>query len=271
MDWIIWVSIGFFNLLIGGFLTVLVYRLPLILHHQWESQESVFVRDRSKLTTPFNLMLPSSHCPECKSTLNFFYSLPLCAYLFLKGKCAYCKRKIHPRYPLIEMITLICSVVVAYHFSWGIQMFAALILTWGLIALSGIDFEHGLLPDILVWPLLWLGLSLNAFHVFVSPKEAILGASVAYLSLWIVAKVYQYLTKREGMGQGDFKCFALLGAWLGIQVLIKILLIASLLGLLIGFVLLLKQKKSFQQAIPFGPYLAIAGWFSLLLLNVNAI
>jgi len=266
MDWIMWVSIGFFNLLMGGFLTVLVYRLPLMLHLQWQREESVFVMDRNKLATPFNFILPSSHCPECKRPLNFFYRLPLCAYLFLKGKCAYCRRKIHLRYPLIEMLTLICSIVVAYRFSWGIQMFGALVLTWGLIALSGIDFEHGLLPDILVLPLLWLGLGLNAFHVFVPPGSAILGASVAYLSLWIVAKSYQYLTKREGMGQGDFKCFALLGAWLGIHALIKILLMASLLGSLVGFILLMKQKNNnFQKAIPFGPFLAIAGWFSLLL------
>jgi leader peptidase (prepilin peptidase)/N-methyltransferase len=269
MDWMMWLSMGVFNLLIGGFITVLVYRLPLMLHLQWRSEESVFVVDRNKLATPFNLLLPASHCPECKRTLNFFYRLPLCAYLFLKGKCAYCGRKIHFRYLLIEMITLVCSIVVAYRFGWSIQMFAALILTWGLIALGSIDFEHGLLPDVLVLPLLWLGLGLNVFHLFVAPEAAILGAIVAYLSLRIVAKAYQCLTQREGMGQGDFKCFALLGAWLGIQTLINILLIASLLGSLVGVVLLVKGKNHLQKMMPFGPYLAIAGW--LVLLNTESL
>lgn len=261
-----WVSIGFFNLLISGFITVLVYRLPLMLHLQWQCEEPpVSIMNKNKLATPFNFMWPSSHCPECKRALNFFYRLPLFTYLFLKGKCAYCKRRIHLRYPLIESISFLCSILIVYRFNWGVQMFGAHILTWGLIALSGIDFEHGLLPDILVLPLLWFGLILNTFHVFVSPEAAILGASVAYVSFWLLATIYQYLTKKEGMGQGDFKCFALLGAWLGINALIKILLIASIVGLLAGFVVSMKQKNNFQTAIPFGPCLAIAGWVNLLL------
>ena len=251
------VSIGFFSLLIGGFLAMLTYRLPLILQQHWQ-------RER-RLAGPFNLFLPSSHCPDCKHSLNFLERLPLCSYIYLKGKCAYCGEKIHLRYPLIEVVTFLCSGVVAYRFAWHLQMPAALILTWGLIALSGIDFEHSLLPDVLIFPLLWLGLSLNAFHVFVSPKSAILGVCIAYLSLWIFAKSYQCVTKREGMGYGDFKCFALLGAWLGIQALIAVLLIASILGSLVACILLIKKRYSLQSSMPFGPYLAIAGWIILLL------
>ena len=216
------------------------------------------------LSKPFNLLLPSSHCPDCKQTLRFLERLPLFSYIFLKGKCAYCQEKIHLRYPLIEVLTFICSSIVAYRFHLGIQMLAALMLTWGLIALSGIDFEQCLLPDVLVLPLLWLGLVLNAFHVFVAAETAILGACVAYLSLWILAKSYCFLTKREGMGHGDFKCFALLGAWLGCNVLIDILLIASFLGSAVACVLLLSKKNSFVTAVPFGAYLAIAGWLTLL-------
>lgn len=255
MDWMLSVSVVVFSLLIGSFLAMLSYRLPLILKNQWQNRQ---------LTKHFNIFLPFSHCSNCKHSLNFLEKLPLLAYFYLKGKCAYCGKKIHFRYLLIEVVTLLCSSIVVYRFNWGIQMLAALILTWGLIVLSGIDFEHSLLPDVLVLPLLWLGLGLNAFHVFVSPKSAILGSSIAYLSLWILAKSYQGLTKKEGMGHGDFKFFGLLGAWLGVHVLVDILLMASLLGSVVGCLLVLKRKNSFQKPIPFGPYLAIAGYFTLL-------
>ena len=254
-------SISFFSLLIGGFITVLVYRLPLILQRQWQIEHSALVIYEK----PFNLLFPSSHCPNCEQILCFLEKLPLFAYLFLKGKCAYCQKKIHLRYPLIEILTAICSGMVAYRFNFGVHTLAALMLTWGLIAIGGIDFEQYLIPDILVLPLLWLGLLLNAFHVFVPPETAILGACLAYLSLWVLAKIYYALTKREGMGHGDFKCFALLGAWLGCDVLINILLIASLLGSIVACTLLLIKKHSFTKAMPFGPYLAIAGWLVLVL------
>ena len=263
MHWIVVSSIGFFSLFVGGFLAVVVYRLPLILQYQWQRENQPLVSYEAPLVHPFNLLLPSSHCPDCKHALHFLERLPLCAYLFLKGKCAYCQQKIHLRYLSVEALTLIGSSVVACRFNGG-QMLAALILTWGLIVLSGIDFEQYLLPDVVVLPLLWLGLCVNAFHVFVSPAAAILGASAAYLSLWILAKSYGYLTKKEVMGHGDFKCFALLGAWLGVYSLLNILLMASLLGTVVGGALLLRGKNCFQKPIPFGPYLAIAGWLTLL-------
>ncbi len=247
----------------GSFLAVIVYRLPLILHYQWLRDNQQLVNE-SSLAHSFNLLLPFSHCPNCKHTFRFLEKLPLCAYLYLRGQCAYCQQKIHPRYLLLETLTLICSCIVAYRFHDGVQVLAALILTWGLIVLSGIDCEKYLLPDVLVLPLLWLGLNLSTFHVFVSPVAAILGASVGYLSLWALAKSYGYLAKKEVMGYGDFKCFAMLGAWLGVNTLVNILLIASLLGTVVGCILLLKGKSSFQKPIPFGPFLAVAGWLTLL-------
>jgi leader peptidase (prepilin peptidase)/N-methyltransferase len=255
MSWLVLPSIGLFSLLIGGFLAVIIYRLPLILKNQ---------SNGIVLAKPFNIVVPSSHCPECHHALHFLERLPLFAYLFLKGKCAYCQKKIHPRYLLIETITLIGSSVIIYRFDLNLHMLAALILTWGLITLGGIDFEQSILPDVLVLPLLWLGLILNVFHVFASPASAILGASVAYLSLWVVAKSYGYLVNKEAMGHGDFKCFALLGAWLGIYALIDILIIASLLGLVAGSILWIREKSCFQKSIPFGPYLALAGWLVLI-------
>ncbi len=254
MNWIILTSAGFFSLLIGSFLAMLAYRLPVILQNQ--------TKQRAK---PFNLFLPSSHCPDCNHALRFLEKLPIGSYFYLKGKCVYCEEKIHPRYLLIELATVLCSCIVIFCFDWNAQALAALILTWGLIVLSGIDFEHSVLPDILVIPLLWFGLILNVFHVFVSPESAILGACIAYISLWGLAKSYQFFAKKEGMGHGDFKCYALLGAWLGISALLEILLIASFLGLVVGSVLLLRGKSSLREPIPFGPYLAIAGWLVLLM------
>lgn len=263
MKWLMVGSVGLFGLLMGSFITVLVYRLPLILHAQQHKEQ--WIINSGLITKPFNLLLPPSHCPFCKHALCFLEKLPLWSYFFLKGRCAYCRKKIHPRYFSIEILACISSSLVAYRFNGNIQMFAALILTWGLIALSGIDFECGLLPDVLVLPLLWLGLIANVFHLFTTPESAILGASLAYFSLWLLAKNYCYFTKKEGMGYGDFKCFALLGAWFGWYVLFYILLISALLGLLVACVLLLNKKMHLHTSLPFGPFLAITGWCTLLL------
>ncbi len=258
-------SINFFSLLIGGFISVLTYRLPIILQNRWQAENHVVVINKKSVKQPFNLLFPSSHCPNCQQILCFWQRFPLLSYLFLKGTCAYCQKKIHLRYPLIELLTVICSSIVVYRFHFSVQTLAVLILTWGLIALSVIDIEQYWLPDVLVLPLLWLGLFLNAFHLFVASEAAVLGACLAYLSLWILANFYRTLRKKEGMGQGDCKCFALLGAWLGVDALIVILLIASCLGLMITCVLVWAKKSSFETAVPFGPFLAIAGWLVLLL------
>lgn len=254
---------GFFSLLIGSFITVLVYRLPLILQRQWQKEHQQILNEEKSndLGKKFNIFLPFSHCPNCQQHLTISQKIPLLSYLFLKGKCAHCQKSISFRYPLIEMLTLLASLLVMERFGFNLQMLAGLILTWGLLALAFIDLEQGLLPDSLVFPLLWLGLISNLVHLFVSPEAAILGASFAYLSLFTLAKGYQFIIKREAMGQGDFKCFALLGAWLGIGSLPYILFIAAFLGSLTGIILCIMKKNSVRESIAFGPYLAIAAWF----------
>lgn len=262
MQYLLWVGIVFLSLLIGSFCTMLVYRLPLILQKKWwqDYQISFSEEQLNNLSETFNIMFPFSHCPDCQQCLTILQKIPLLSYIFLKGKCAFCKKRISFRYPFIEALTLVCSLLVIERFGLSMQMLTGLFLTCGLLTLAFIDFEKGLLPDCLVFPLLWIGLILSAFHLFVSPEAAILGASVAYLSLFTLAKGYQCITKREGMGQGDFKCFALLGAWLGLAALPYILFIAASLGSLVGLGLLIMKKDSLQKGIAFGPYLAIAGW-----------
>lgn len=263
MKYFLLATIGFFSLLMGSFITMLVYRLPLILQKQWQKEHQQFLSEEKSndLDKKFNIFLPFSHCPNCQQNLTILQKIPLLSYFFLKGKCAHCQRKISFRYPLIEILTLFCSLFVIERFGFNLQMLASLILTWGLLSLAFIDLEQGILPDNLVFPLLWLGLIANIVHLFVSPEAAILGASLAYLSLFVLAKGYQLIIKREAMGQGDFKCFALLGAWLGIRPLPYILFIAAFLGSLAGIILYIMEKNSLRKSIAFGPYLAIAAWF----------
>ncbi len=262
MEYCLLVTMIFFSLLIGSFITVLVYRLPLILQRQWQKEHQKFLNEEklNDLDEKFNIFLPFSHCPNCQKNLTILQKIPLLSYLFLKGKCIHCQRHISFRYPLIEMLTLLTSLLVIERFGFNLQMLAGLILTWGLLTLAFIDLEQGVLPDSLVFPLLWLGLIANLIHLFVSPEAAILGASFAYLSLFALAKGYQFIIKREAMGQGDFKCFALLGAWLGIGSLPYILFIAAFLGSLTGIILCVMKKNSLRESIAFGPYLAIAAW-----------
>ena len=267
MEYFFIASFVFFSLLLGGFFTVLIYRLPLILQQQWTRNYQKFFDKENSLQLnkkTFNMFLPFSHCPNCHESLTFLQKIPLLSYFFLRRKCAYCQIKISFCYPLIEFLTLITSLIVIERFGISAQAFAALILTWGLLVLAFIDFEYKVLPDIIIFPLLWCGLISNLYRLFVSPEEAILGACFAYLFLYILAKCYQAIIKIEAMGEGDFKCFALLGAWLGIKDLPYILFIAAVAGSIIGIVLYLSNKGSLRKGIAFGPYLALSGWFVLL-------
>ncbi len=248
-------------LAISGFLAVVVYRLPLILQ---SLQQPYLSHQETNTISYLYLLWPNSHCPLCQHSLRFFEKIPLFSYFLLKARCTYCQQKIPIRYFLIEMLTLISSLAVVYTFEWPVPMLVALFLTWGLIVLSGIDYEYGWLPDIIIFPLLWLGLSCNAFNLFVPTASAVLGALVAYLSLWLLAKLYRWATHKEGMGYGDFKLFAVFGAWLGIDSLAPILCMAAFSGLLVSSVLILLNKLKFKAAIPFGPFLALAGWIFLL-------
>ncbi|MDT4815437.1 Type 4 prepilin-like proteins leader peptide-processing enzyme [compost metagenome] len=212
----------------------------------------------------FNLVLPNSCCPHCGHEIKPWENIPLLSYLALRGKCSSCKTHISLRYPLVELACGLLSAYVAWHFGFTWQTGAMLLLTWGLLAMSLIDADHQLLPDVLVLPLLWLGLILNSFGLFTSLGDALWGAVAGYLSLWSVYWLFKLITGKEGMGYGDFKLLAMLGAWGGWQVLPLTILLSSLVGAVLGVIMLRLRNAETSTPIPFGPYLAIAGWIALL-------
>lgn len=261
-------SFSLICVLLGSFFTVLIYRLPLILQKNLYEDYHWYLR-YGKLKQfnliNFNIFYPFSVCSNCHECLTLIQKIPLLSYFLLKGECAYCHVRIPILYPLIEFLTVITSLIVFDRFGISLQTVAALILTWGLLILAFIDFQYKILPDIIIYPLLWCGLISSLFHLFVSPEEAILGAFFAYLVLYALAKLYQILINIKAMGEGDFKCFALLGAWLGLKALPYILFVAATVGSLIGIFLFLRTKESIRKkGIAFGPYLALSGWICLI-------
>ncbi|MEQ1636929.1 MAG: A24 family peptidase [Methylococcales bacterium] len=275
---------GIIGLMVGSFLNVVIYRLPVMMQREWRSDCLTFLKDNLNDTEdpalleavthtqnkdiavqkPFNLMLPLSRCPKCQADIKPRQNIPVISYILLGGKCAVCKNPISMRYPAIEAFTGLCSVIVAWKIGFDVTLPWTLLLTWCLIALSFIDFDHQLLPDNLTLPMLWLGLLLSEFEVFTSTDSSIIGAAAGYLSLWSIYQAFKLLTGKEGMGYGDFKLLALLGAWLGWQFLPVIILLSSLVGAVIGIAMILFAKKDRSIPIPFGPYLAAAGWIALL-------
>ncbi len=259
--------IAVLGLLVGSFLNVVIYRLPVMLERQWEAgcREALNLEPVDRRAAPrFDLIKPDSRCPQCERPIKAYENIPVISFLLLRGKCPGCHSKISWRYPAIEVLTALLSVMVAYQFGVSWVAFWGLILTWGLIALSFIDFDHQILPDVITLPLLWLGLLLSVGSVYVGAGDSILGAVVGYLSLWSVYQVFRLLTGKEGMGFGDFKLLAALGAWLGWQSLPVIVLFSSFAGALIGISLIVALGRDKNVPIPFGPYLAIAGWCALL-------
>lgn len=254
------------GLLVGSFLNVVIYRLPVMMDIGWkkECKEYLELEDTDTDNEPFNLMVPLSRCPSCQSAIKPYQNIPVLSYVFLKGKCANCSIHIALRYPLIEAFTGIASAMVAWHFGYTIATLFALILTWSLIALSFIDIDHQLLPDSITLPVLWLGLFLSIFSIYTDTTASIIGAIAGYLSLWIVYHLFKLATGKEGMGFGDFKLLSLFGAWLGWQYLPLIILLSSLVGAIIGISMIILTKKDRNIPIPFGPYLAAAGWLALL-------
>jgi len=214
--------------------------------------------------TTYNLILPHSHCPHCKTEIKPWQNLPVISYLLLRGRCGQCKEPISARYPLIELLTAGLSMLVAWQLGFGWPAAGMLVLTWGLISLSMIDADTQLLPDVLVLPLLWLGLIANSFGTYTSLNEALWGAVVGYLSLWSVYWVFKLVTGKEGMGYGDFKLLAMLGAWGGWQILPLTILMSSLVGAILGIIILKTRGQDNATPLPFGPYLAIAGWIALI-------
>lgn len=257
------------SLMIGSFLNVVVYRLPLMMHNTWYLECREFLADElegipAKKIEPLTLSIPNSTCPKCGHKIRFYENVPVISWLFLRGKCSQCHNSISIRYPLVEAATALLSLVIALQFGVSIETLLLLPLTWGLICLTLIDYDHMLLPDQIVMPLLWLGLLININDTFVPLQDAVIGAAIGYMSLFSVFWLFKLSTGKEGMGHGDFKLFALFGAWIGWQLLPVLILMASVVGAIVGISLVLFKNHQREQAIPFGPYLAVAGWITLL-------
>ena len=259
------VCVGFVGLLIGSFLNVVIYRLPKMLMRDWRMQaREVLDLPEQADAEPFNLILPNSSCPHCGHEIKPWENIPLVSWLLLRGKCSGCKEAISIRYPLVELACGLFSAVIAWQFGVSWEALAMLVLTWGLLSMSLIDADHQILPDVLVLPLLWLGLILNSFGFFTSLSDALWGAVIGYMSLWSIFWLFKLITGKEGMGYGDFKLLALIGAWGGWQVLPLTILLSSVLGAVIGIIILRLQRNGYNKPIPFGPYLAAAGWLALI-------
>jgi leader peptidase (prepilin peptidase) / N-methyltransferase len=255
------------SLMMGSFLNVVIYRLPIMMERSWKEEYLTYFQPelaQENSSAPFNLIKPDSSCPHCQHKIRAWENIPLLSWLMLKGRCSQCKNPISIRYPLVELATGLLSLLVAWHFGFGTQAFAAVFLTWVLVALTCIDLDKMLLPDQMTLPLLWFGLMLSTGEVFVSSFDAIIGAAAGYLSLWSLYWAFKLLTGKEGMGYGDFKLLAALGAFLGWQQLPIVILLSSFVGAVIGISMIVLKGRDKGQAIPFGPYLAIAGWLTLL-------
>ena len=253
------------GLLIGSFLNVVIVRLPVMLQRQWRQDccEQLEIPPDNHYDTPYNLVTPRSHCPQCNHIIGVLDNIPIISYLLLRGRCRNCSCQISIQYPLVEFFTALISVLVVMNFGLSMQSLLALILTWCLITLAVIDIKTTLLPDSITLPLVWLGLICNYFELFSSLHDSLIGAVFGYLSLWLVYQLFKLLTGKEGIGYGDFKLLALLGAWLGWQFIIPIVLISSVTGSVIGISLMIFRGLQRDSAIPFGPYLATGGMICL--------
>jgi leader peptidase (prepilin peptidase) / N-methyltransferase len=258
----LWITIsGVLGLLVGSFLNVVILRLPARLEALWRREASdVLGLEAASESLPPGIVRESSHCPHCKHPLAFYDNIPLFGWLLLRGRCRYCRAPISIQYPLIELLTGILSAIVVWKFGVTWAALAGLGLTWALVALSGIDFRTQLLPDQITLPLLWVGLLLSLVHLFVQPPASIIGAAIGYLSLWSVYWAFKLLTGKEGMGYGDFKLLAALGAWMGPLALLPTILLSSLIGALVGGTMIALRKHGRDVPMPFGPFIAMAGW-----------
>jgi leader peptidase (prepilin peptidase)/N-methyltransferase len=253
------------GLLIGSFLNVVIYRLPVMMETRWRRDCCELLEvEQEKLEAPLNLATPNSHCPHCKTAIKPWQNIPVISYLLLGGKCSNCSVPISPRYPIVELVTGLMTLALAGFFDFSPALLGAVLLTWSLIALTMIDVDHQLLPDDITLPLMWLGLLFNLQTTYVSLSDAVIGAMAGYLILWTIYWIFKLLTGREGMGYGDFKLLAALGAWVGWQMLPEIILLSSLVGAICGITLMLVKRRGKEIPIPFGPYLAVAGWLAFL-------
>lgn len=262
-DYLSTIAFGLLGLLIGSFLNVVIYRLPKMLVRTWENDYETEHGREAPHQDKFNLMLPRSACPHCGHQITAMENIPVVSYLAIGGKCTGCKAKISIRYPLIETLTAFLSAGVVWHFGSGVAGMASVAFVWLLIAMTFIDLDTQYLPDNLTLPLLWLGLLLNISNTFVPLKDAVIGAAVGYLALWIVDQAYFLIRGHHGFGNGDFKLLAAFGAWMGWSMLPPIILLSSLVGAVIGVAQIKLKKLGWEQPVPFGPYLAIAGLIAL--------
>lgn len=268
-QWFYLLTVGLVSLCIGSFLNVVIYRLPLMMKQEWQSECRLLLADEltnnpTEEPTPFNLVTPNSTCPQCKAPIKIWQNIPVISWLILKGRCASCEAPISVRYPIVEMLTASLSLAVAVVFGASELALLYIVITWVLIALTFIDIDHMLLPDQLTLPLVWLALIAAVMNITIAPSDAIIGAAIGYLSLWSVYWLFKLATGKEGMGYGDFKLLAVFGALLGWQAILTIVLLSSVVGALIGMLQIIIQGKDKTTPIPFGPYLAIAGWVTLL-------
>jgi leader peptidase (prepilin peptidase)/N-methyltransferase len=273
-------SVFVLGLMVGSFLNVVIYRLPVMLDREWRAQAAeyasstattVIAEPAAAAPEPFNLVVPRSACPHCKAPIHAWQNVPVISWLVLRGRCAACKGPISPRYPAVELATGILSAWAAWHFGFGAAAACAIPVTWALIALTGIDIDHQLLPDSITLPMLWAGLlaavaigPIEGSALPVSPQDAIVGAAAGYVSLWLVFHAFRLITGKEGMGYGDFKLFGALGAWMGWKVLPLIILLSAGTGAILGIAMIILRGRDRAAPMPFGPYLAAAGWIAML-------
>ena len=263
-----------FCLVIGSFLNVVIHRLPIMMEREWRAQCEEITRNPPEYELPdgrFDLVAPRSRCPSCGNEIRAWQNIPVVSYLLLGGKCANCAESISARYPIVELMTAVLAALCAWRFGVGWEALMAIVMTLTLVPIAMIDAETQLIPDSIVLPLMWLGLAMSLFHpmagadtLFVAPTDAIVGAMAGYLSLWTVYQLFKLITGKEGMGYGDFKLLAALGAWLGWQQLPLIVLMSAAVGAIVGIALMAFRNHERSTPIPFGPYLAAAGWITML-------
>ena len=263
--WLLASGLLLLGLVVGSFLNVVIYRLPLMMETQWRRDccELLEVKENPP-EQKINLATPNSHCPLCKQPIKAWQNIPVLSYLFLGGKCHNCESPISIRYPIIELVTGLMTLALMGYFDASLALLGAMLLTWSLITLTMIDADHQLLPDDITLPLMWLGIAFNMGGTYVTLQDSILGAMLGYLSLWSVYWLFKLITGKEGMGYGDFKLLAALGAWLGWQAVPLIILLSSVVGAVVGIGLMILHSRGRDIPIPFGPYLAMAGWITLL-------
>lgn len=253
------------GLIVGSFLNVVIHRLPIMMERQWQQQsEAILHPEKEPDPLPaYNLVVPASTCPSCQHKIRAWENIPVISYLFLRGKCSACKTTISYRYPSIEILNAIMTVVIGLTYGFTLQTLAFCLFGWSLLTLTMIDYDTQLLPDDITLPLVWTGLIVNSFGLIVSLEQALWGAIAGYLSLWSVYWIFKLITGKEGMGYGDFKLLAALGAWLGWMKLPLIILLSSLVGTIAAVMLIVLKRQERSNPIPFGPYLAIAGFVAL--------